>query len=458
MKRLIPDTIATRTLVVLIVGLTVSHLLSMALYFTDRASALALTGGEHIGERIAVIDRLVRNSSPEERARIVELADERRLHVTLDPDSAIHAQQSGNWQAGVLRESLMDHLDQGGSIDFRLRHSANLDAETWLQHLDAVHGQKSTGEALLVSFPLADGNWLNFAAPIEQAEPFWSLRFVLSMVVMLLAIAALSGVVVYHMARPLAAFADAAQRLGVDVNAAPLPERGPAEVRQVAHAFNEMQRRIRRFVEDRTQMIAAISHDLGTPITRLRLRAEFVEDEEQQRKMLADLADMENMVSSALSFSRDEADTEPRTMVDLRSLLQRICDDAVDAGRVVELDVGDEALPFGCRPRSLRRALTNLIENAATYGKRATVALDRRPDGIVIRIDDDGPGIPEELQEEMFRPFRRLETSRNRKTGGAGLGLTISRTIIRAHGGDITMRNRSEGGLRVEVQLPEPVA
>lgn len=306
----------------------------------------------------------------------------------------------------------------------------------------------------MVSLRLPDMSWLNFAAPVESPEPFWSLRFVLSMVVMLLAVGILSALVVRHLTRPLATFARAAQRLGVDVKSPPLPQSGPAEVRQATQAFNEMQNRIRRFVEDRTQMVAAISHDLGTPITRLRLRAEFIEDEEQRKKMLADLEDMERMVSSTLSFARDEAAGEPRAPVDLRTLLQRVCDDMEDAGHTVSLDVGDNAVAYGCQPVALRRALTNLVDNAIKYGRQTRVSLDGTTDTVLIRIDDDGPGIPEELREEIFKPFQRLETSRSRETGGTGLGLTVARTIIRAHGGDVTLVNRSEGGLRVEVRLP----
>lgn len=454
MRRLIPDTIATRTLLVLIIGLTVSHFLSMGLYFADRATALDFTGGEHIGERIVTIDRLVRNLPPDERARVVSLADDPRLHVTLSRNSAIRDEKDGGWQAEVLRKALIAHLNSGGNRIFRLRYATIADPRLWKSHMQSIHPEAGAGVALLVSLPLDDGSWLNFAAPVEPPESIWSLRFILSMAVMLVAIGALSAIVVHHLTRPLAVFAKATQRLGVDVGAPPMPVRGPAEVRQAAKAFNEMQKRIRRFVEDRTQMIAAISHDLGTPITRLRLRAEFVEDEEQQKKMLADLQDMERMVSSVLSFGREEAESEPRSMVDLRTLLQRICDNAADAGHDVTLDVGDDAVPFDCRPAALRRAIMNLVENAARYGKRAAVTLDRRPDRIVIRIDDEGPGIPDDLQEEMFRPFRRLEASRSRTTGGTGLGLTISRSIVRAHGGDVTMQNRAEGGLRVEAYLP----
>ncbi len=270
---------------------------------------------------------------------------------------------------------------------------------------------------------------------------------------MLAAVVILSAIVVYHVVAPLRLFARAAERLGVDVDAPPLPEAGPREVRQAARAFNEMQRRIGRFVEDRTQMIAAISHDLRTPLTRMRLRAEFIEGTEQQGKMLHDLDEMEKMISSVLSFARDAAADEPREVVDLTALLQSVCDDAADAGQEVEVKA-DGRTALSCRPTALRRALTNLIDNAAKYGERARVELEKIDDQIVVCIDDDGPGIPESECEKVFEPFYRIERSRSRETGGVGLGLSVARTIIRAHGGDIEVVNRPEGGLRLRVNLP----
>ncbi|VAW17357.1 hypothetical protein MNBD_ALPHA09-1710 [hydrothermal vent metagenome] len=457
MKRLIPDSIAARTLAVLILGLAFSHIISVALYISDRTGGPTFSGGEPIGTRIATIERVITSATEAERPRLVEIADAPRLHVTLTPKSAVEARPPGNLPPGGLGEALTAQLNPANLPALRLQ-------KTSLPAVDLLHGpappgtvEESMAEAMMVSVPLPGGSWLNFAVPVEAPKPFWSLRFVLSMAVMLLAVAIFSGLVVHHFTKPLATFAAAAQRLGVDVNAPPLPEGGPAEVRLATRAFNEMQGRIRRFVEDRTQMIAAISHDLGTPITRMRLRAEFVEDEEQRSKMLADLDDMEKMVFSALSFARDEADREPHARVDLRTLLQRVCDDAGDAGHPVALEVGNAAVPYSCRPVALRRALSNLINNAVGYGHRARVSLIQEAEAtgaLLVTIDDDGPGIPPDRQEDVFKPFFRLESSRSRETGGTGLGLTVARTIIRAHGGDMALSNRDEGGLRVTVRLP----
>jgi len=314
--------------------------------------------------------------------------------------------------------------------------------------------ETKNAQTVMASLSLPNQNWLNFIVPLQSPKPFWSFRFGLSMLVMLSAVVIFSAIIVHQLTRPLAQFARASQRLGTNIKAPPLPERGPVEIRLATQAFNQMQSRIRRFIEDRTQMIAAISHDLGTPIARMRLRAEFVDDEEQQQKMLADLDDMEKMVFSALSFARDDSAREPVAKVDFRTLLHRVCDDIGDSGFEVSLSLDGVAIPYNCRPVALRRALNNLVENAAKYGLEAHVSLIEQPGAILIRIDDNGPGIPEDRREDVFKPFFRLESSRNRETGGTGLGMTVARTIIRAHGGDIKLSNREQGGLRMEVSLP----
>jgi signal transduction histidine kinase len=253
--------------------------------------------------------------------------------------------------------------------------------------------------------------------------------------------------------------AEAADRLGRDVNAAPLPEDGPSEIATAAHAFNTMADRIRRYVADRTQMLAAISHDLRTPITRLRLRAEFLEDDEQRRKMLADLDEMERMIAATLAFARDDAAAEPAAALDLAALCRTVLDEAADAHPDLAPEriayEGPERLTVRARPVALKRALANLVINALAYGGSVRILLSPPEGGVVrLRVEDDGPGIPDSELEAVFAPFRRLEGSRNRETGGTGLGLPIARNILRAHGGDVVLRNRLGGGLSAVVTLP----
>lgn len=453
-KRLIPDSVASRTLLVLIIGLTVSHVLSIAFYFSDRTSELLFYGGEHVGERIATIDRLIENSARTERQRLVELADNGKLHVIWSEESAVEPGSDQKWETKILRDALIAHLGERAKRALKVQYTDHVESPVWMKHAEQAHAGTRLGETFLASLQLSDGSWLNFAAPKESPQPFWTVRFVLSLLVMLLAVVVLSALIVRHLTRPLAVFSQAAHRLGLDVNAPPLHEDGPSEVRQATRAFNQMQHRLRRFVEDRTQMVAAIAHDLGTPITRLRLRAEFIEDEQEKQRVLADLEDMERMVFATLSFARDDASSEPRAVVDLNSLIQRVHDSSIDMGQSVTVTLGTNPVPFNCQPVAFRRALTNLIDNAVKYGQSAQVQLNEAGQRIQIRIDDNGPGIPDNRRADVFKPFYRIEESRSRDTGGTGLGLTVARTIIHAHGGDIVLRNRPEGGLRVEITLP----
>ncbi len=258
----------------------------------------------------------------------------------------------------------------------------------------------------------------------------------------------------HRLTRPLRHFADASDRLGVDVNAPALPEKGSRELRRATRAFNQMQERIKRLVNDRTQMIAAISHDLKTMLTRLRLRAEFIDDDEQREKAYNDLTEMEQMLSATLSFAKDDSEAEERTRLDIVALLESLCADFTDMNKPVSYE-GPEKLTYEGRPVSLKRAFTNLIENGVNYGEAVAITLRSLPSAIEIAFDDNGPGIPVDKREEVFTPFYRLETSRNRETGGTGLGLSVARTIIRRHGGDIVLDDAPSGGLRARVTLPE---
>ena len=309
------------------------------------------------------------------------------------------------------------------------------------------------GTETSIEVRLADGSWLVFTMPNRILVHFSLTHLAPHLALLTLVIGLLSMLAARRLARPIADFALAAERLGVDTNAPPLAERGPRELRAATRAFNRMQERLRRFIADRTQMLAAMSHDLRTPLTRLRLRTEFIDDPELQRKVLADLDEMSAMVESTLAFARGDGDSEPRTQVDLGLLVEGLCEDAVDAGGAVSF-TGPRGIDVSCRPNALRRAVANLIENAVKYGGAARVAVNPEPERVVIAVDDDGPGIPPDEQEKVFAPFYRLDRSRNRDTGGVGLGLAVARTVARGHGGDVTLANRAEGGLSARLELP----
>jgi signal transduction histidine kinase len=232
-----------------------------------------------------------------------------------------------------------------------------------------------------------------------------------------------------------------------------MPEIGTVETRQASRAFNTMQARLRGLIENRTRMLAAISHDLRTPLTLLRLRAETVENAPERERILATIAEMDSMVTATLQFARDEAKAEPRRRTDLTALLASAIDDMADAGLPVTMEPAEPVL-HECQSTALKRAITNLLDNAVKYGERARVALRPTPQAIEITIDDDGPGIANDELARVFQPFYRAEGSRNPETGGIGLGLAIALAVVQAHDGELTLANRPEGGLRAQIRLP----
>ena len=310
----------------------------------------------------------------------------------------------------------------------------------------------SAEEEAVLEAQLPDGQRITFAV---LGIPLFGGGYVLPIFLgSLLSIAILIALwTARRLARPIRDFGRAAERLGVDLTAPPLAERGPQELRATIRAFNRMQDRLRRFLEDRTQMLAAISHDLRAPLARLRLRAELVADSEPQRKMFDDLEDMNAMIESTLAFARNDARREPRRLVDLGVLVGDVCEDAGDAGGKVSY-AGQRGIDIPCRPTDIRRAVANLVDNAVKYGGCVRVDVVRDAGRITIVVDDDGPGIPPEEQEKVFAPFYRREPARDPAKAGVGLGLSIARTVAREHGGDVTLGNHSTGGLRALIELP----
>ena len=273
----------------------------------------------------------------------------------------------------------------------------------------------------------------------------------------LVSIAILAYGVARMTTRPLKLLAQAAKDLGNDINHPPLALTGASEIRQASAAFNAMQARIRQYIFQRTQMLAAITHDLQTPLTRIRLRLEKVADPDLQQRLIGDLSAMQEMVREGLDLARSTDTTETMQALDLDSLLDSVCADATDARQQVVLN-GRAAMALLGRPLALRRCLVNLIDNAVKYGQQASVTVERLAGAARIRIRDGGPGIAQAELARVFEPFYRIETSRSRESGGTGLGLTIARNIAEQHGGSIALANHPAGGLEVTLMLPEHYA
>ncbi|MCX8134334.1 MAG: ATP-binding protein [Roseococcus sp.] len=442
LARLWPSSLAGRTAFVLILGLMAVQGLGLTIHAFDRLELQRAAEARDLSFRAAALWRALVTQPPERRAAVLA-----------------EAELPSNLLASVDREPWV--RPEMPPVPPHLRRLFRLEpppppGPRRLRPVESLSAAGGPSEVAL-SLRFAEGGWLNMRLRLPAPRPWHSDRFLAAFAAMSVAAALLILWAVRRLTRPVRDLAAAAERLGRDVNAPALPETGPREVAQAAAAFNGMATNIRRFVADRTQMLAAIGHDLRTPITRLRLRAELMEDEEQQRRMLADLDEMEAMIAATLAFARDDAAAEPAAPVDLAALARTVLDEAADAQPELADRIaysGPEHLTVSLRPLAMKRALGNLVANALKYGGAARLALEPRGAGAVIAIEDDGPGIPEAALEEVFQPFRRIEASRNRETGGTGLGLTIARSILRAHGGEVSLHNREGGGLRVVVSLP----
>jgi signal transduction histidine kinase len=393
--------------------------------------------------KLALMIRAVAAASRPDRQRLVAALAEPRMQVMLDAPSISAA-------ADGVRDGNLDWLRQLTQVQL---DEASPPLVVSAREVPASP-DRLVGAALpekLMEVALPDGQRMSINVSALSATSRFGILQLLGVILFAAVIVALwTG---RRLAGPIREFAHAAERLGVDLAAPPLALRGPQELRTTIQAFNRMQDRLRRFLEDRTQMLAAISHDLRAPLARLRLRAELVADGEQQRKMFDDLEAMNAMIDSTLAFARDDARQEPRRLVDLGVLVGDVCEDVADAGGAVSY-MGPRGVDVSCRPTLLRRAVANLVDNAIKYGHAARVQIVREIDRVLIVVDDEGPGIPPEENEKVFAPFYRLESARDPGKAGVGLGLSVARTVAREHGGDVRLSNRDKGGLSALIELP----
>jgi signal transduction histidine kinase len=440
---LLPNSLAGRTVALVLLALALSHLASMYLYHVNLSIQLGASRERIIAERVATSRRALEGVAPAER--------EKAAHGLATSDVELH------WSGVNL-------VGDAGQTDPRLStlkaHLRALAPELADTDMHLAFGDEGVRAAdadpldhiLLLSARLDDGSWANFRF-VTLGSAADGPHFIMPTLLTTLAVLAASMILIRQMTAPLRDLARGARRLGTDMAAPPIPSKGPREIRDTIAAFNEMQQRLRKLLADRTLMLAAVSHDLRTPITAIKLRAEFIEDADTRDRILANLEEMEAMVGSALVFAKDGTDTEEPRIVDVAALLDTLCTDLADAGKAVTYR-GTGSTALRCRHLALKRAFRNLIDNALTHGGSADVGFARTAAAIEVTIDDGGPGIPAAEREKAFAPFERLDGSRPRQGGGFGLGLAVARSIIRAHGGDVTLADRVPRGLRVIVTLP----
>lgn len=448
--RILPRSLFGRLVLILVGGLVVAQSLTVAIQLNERQKFATRALESRWAARVADTLQLLDSLGQEERERVAAVMSSRRLKISAPHPATSGAEQSAkvSTHALALRGMLQRALAQpniGITVSERVPQRGHGPAR-WARLLGPPHD-------IIVDARLNDGTGVRLEYSFGPPARDWPFQMLVTVLVLITATIVVALLAVRLVIRPLHTLSAAAEALGADINRPPLPETGPTEVRRAAQAFNTMQGRLVRFIEDRTRMLAAVSHDLRTPITRMLLRSEALNDDALREKFQQDLSEMESMVNAALNYMRGVDACEASQRVDLMALIDTVQADAEEMGKPVQTCHRLEVI-MECRPIALRRALDNLIDNAVKYGGRAEIYVEDLGPHVHIRISDAGPGIPEPELERVFEPFYRLDPSRNRDQGGAGLGLSIARNIVRAHGGELVLRNRPTGGLEATMCLP----
>ncbi|WP_281648730.1 ATP-binding protein [Parendozoicomonas sp. Alg238-R29] len=467
MRRFLPTSLAAQIVLGVLLSLVIAQILTAVILFdAHRANMYNSAQWQQVKRTVTLAKELAITPTFYHPA-MVRAASMSRAKYTIN----LHPILTDKQNTSSLKTLLIRRVEKNMGPEFHGRVRARMGTSNWRtrnwgdscpeDHLnndgdcevDRMIRKRGDTKFIVMSVQLPNSTWLNLTAEAPNPEPLAAQQTVIFLLIASALVMLAIVFLVRRMTRPLKQLSSASNRLGRGEDVEPLPETGPDDIRRATRAFNQMNERINRFVADRTNMLAALTHDLRTPITTLRLRIELLPDSSEKEHLLDTLDEMQQMAEATLSFARESAIKEPSRRVDINALTDSICEDLKDIGMDVSFTEGPPNIS-NCRPVSLRRALRNLIENAVKYGHRAEVSMNTSKTSSIIVINDNGPGMDEKDMERVFEPFVRLEQSRNRETGGIGLGMAIARNIIHAHGGKISLSNRPEGGLQIKVTLP----
>lgn len=451
------DNLRGQLVLLIVAALAVAQTISLWLFVDERGLAVRAALGFEAAGRAANVALLLEEAPEPLQQAILRAANSPLVRFDLSDIPAVD--HESHTDGGAVESRVRGLL--GGANDREVRvelHEVeqgippmpHLAPEMAEMHLAMMRGELSAIEMQL-SIALADGQWLNVGTRFERPPLQWPWASIVSFgITAAIILVSACWFLLTRLTGPLLRVSRAADQLGRGEAVDPLPLIGPSEVRGLTQAFNRMQARLTRFVADRTRLLAALGHDLRSPLTAMRVRAEMVDEDETRDSLVASIEEMQEMVDATLAFARGMASSEVYETVDLGAYLKQLQADMIDG---FTLDTAN-SISVRLRPQSVRRALRNIIENAQRYGGGAEVTFVHDAEYVQIRVSDNGPGVPEAELEQVFEPFFRLEKSRSRETGGTGLGLSIARTIVRAHGGEVALTNRTEGGLLVTVTLP----
>jgi signal transduction histidine kinase len=463
--RLLPRSLFGRTVLVLGAGLLLAQLASLLINLLDRGSAVYRLSAQQVAIRIAHTARVLNRLPEAARAELVEELAGTDLQVLISTQPIKVTKGYAELDvyeaafARAVRRSLAKPLETKVEITRLPRAQRPRDTQPDASAFDLwlarhFYFLQPGPFSIVVQVVLEDGAVAVFVARVPQ-ERLARLETLVPRLALWLGIFfVLAALVVRMVTRPLARLARGAESIGADPEGPPLAEEGPEETRSVIRAFNRMQTRVQAYLLERAELLRAVSHDLKTPITRMRLRSEMLADAAQRDKFLHDLDEMAKMVDSTLEFFRSLGNDPRREPVDIGALIESLAEDWRAMGASVAVQ-GAPAGPYLGHAQALRRCVDNLVGNAIRYGERARIVIEDDAQGLRIRVEDEGPGIPEDALERVFEPFFRLEASRNRASGGTGLGLSIARNVARWHGGDLVLQNRPQHkGISAQLRLP----
>ncbi len=434
---MMPKSLLGRMILILVGGLIFGQMLSAEIQIREREKSLSKIIWTQAAQGISAYVRLLDETPQADRKRAAALLSGAPLFVSVEGNFSGEPMRGED--VSSLEKLLHEHL---GTRPIKLFSSLEKVPFYWPQHASfSLQTTLKDGQPVVFMYNRGVGHFL-------------PRRLMINLLVLFVAILVLSLFAVHWVTRPLNLLAKAADELGKNIHSPPLPEKGSTEMRRAARAFNTMQARLLEYLAARARIHAAMSHDLKTPITRLTLRAEMLEDPDLKAKFIKDLEEMDSMVTISLDLMRGMSNGEAVQTVDITALLESIQEDQMETGKEVEIRKFGN-IRYSGKPQALKRAIVNLVENAIKYGKKATLCAEEVEGGLLLSVTDEGPGIPEDKLDLVTEPFYRLESSRSRETGGSGLGLAIAKAIAEIHGGTLKLSNRPEGGLEAAIFLPK---
>lgn len=457
LKKLYPQSLASQFIWLLLFVLLFSQVITGFVLINERKEALTVLNKKGNLNRIISTVRILEESPLEMHKKILKAVSSENMNYWFKQPKPSQIKDNSN-----IDQQLINRLNRLGIEKLVVLENTDIDidrnSQTHSKRFNAngnpdrfiTHSQFEWSQ---IAIQLKDKRWLNVASRFHISPPLWPLANVISISITGLLLALAVIIMIRRITKPLKLLTQAAQKLGCGESVASLDEVGPEDIKTATIAFNQMNNRLQRYITDRTNMLAAVSHDLRTPITTLRLRTELMDEGPTQDAFLNTLNEMQAITDSTLSFIREDNSTEPSQLIDINALLYAICEDLAIHKKQAHL-ISEEPCFYLCRPVSIKRALNNLIENAISYGDNAQIEIIKGSSQLIINVKDEGPGIEEDQLEEVFKPFVRLDKSRNKDSGGMGLGLAITRSIARNHGGDIKLINAIDGGLLAELSLP----